>query len=71
MEWNFYGATLTFEGSLLSRALMLRQLLLQIGEVKKRVDNVVSFQLETHKSEFVGSSTRKGTCLKQNVSFEP
>ena len=46
---TFVGLFLTFKGSLLSRALMLKQFPLQIGKVKKRVLHF-------------GSKPRKGTC---------
>ena len=44
---NFCEVILTFKGSLLSRALMLKQFPLQIGEVQKRVKMLVFFGPET------------------------
>ena len=67
----FCGVILTFKGSLLSRAPMLKQFPLQIGKVRKRVEFLVFFGPETPKSEFEGSKPPKGTCTKQNTSFEP
>ena len=44
---NYCGVILTFKGSLLSRALMLKQFPLQIGQVQKRVEILVFFGPET------------------------
>ena len=49
---------------------MLKQFPLQIGRVRKRVEMLVFFGPETPKSEFEGSKPPKGTCTKQNTSFE-
>ena len=67
---NFCGVILTFKGSLLLRALMLKQFPLQIGEVRKRVEILVFLGRRPPKSEFEGSKPPKGTCTNQNTSFE-
>ena len=46
---NFLGVILTFKGSLLSRALMLKRFPQQIGLVRKRVEILVFFGPETSK----------------------
>ena len=67
---NFVGVILTFKSSLLSRAQMLKRFPQQIGQVQKRVEILVFFEPETPKREFEVSKPRKGTCTKQNTSFE-
>ena len=67
---NFCEVILTFKGSLLLRALMLKQFPLQIGKVRKRVEMLLFFGLKTPKNKFEGSKPPKGTCTNQNTSFE-
>ena len=66
---NLCGATMTFKSSLLSRPLMLKD------SVEKRLSEmggkIWCFGGERpNKSEFEGLKPRKGTCTKQNTSFE-
>ena len=49
---------------------MLKRFPLQIGKVQKRVEILMFFEPEALKNEFEGSKPRKGTCTKQNTSFE-
>ena len=68
---NLCGVILTFKGRLLSRALMLKRFPLQIGQVRKRVEVLVfCWAGDPPNSEFQGSKPRKGTCTKQDTSFE-
>ena len=68
---NFLGVVLTFKGSLLSIAQMLKRFPQQIGKVRKWVDIFCVFLAgDPQKSEFEVSKPRKGTCMKQNTSFE-
>ena len=67
---NFRGVILTFKSCLLSRALMLKRFLLQIGQVQKRVKILMFFGPETHLKWIWRLQTLIGTSTKQNTSFE-
>jgi len=67
---NFYWGILTFEGSLLLGALMLKRFLQEVPDFYGSKFGGCLDRRPPH-SEFEGTKSSNGTCINRNTMFEP